>query len=879
MSDAGILTLPPGVPERTLGWDVLWWTTHFIRRPDGLEAGGEWRFTGEQLRFVLWWYSIDERGRWLYVRGLLRRAKGWGKAGALDTPVPTPQGWSTLGALAPGDVVFDERGEPCRVVAVSPVWRDTDCWRVTFSDDESVVVSGDHLWTVEELAKRYRTVTIDTRTLAARCVMRGDGARNFRLPMSGSLNTPEVDLPIDPYVLGAWLGDGDSSGGGITTPDRPVIDRIAHAGFDVRPRANPLRWRVLGLTSLLRSSDLLDNKHVPAAYLRASEKQRLALVQGLMDADGHIDATGTCEFSTTRTVLRDAMVELLATLGVKSYTIETDAHIGDVYYGPAWRVKFTVHDDMPVFHLDRKAARLKPATSRRALHRTRRVVSVESVSSVPTRCIEVDSPSHLFLFGRRMVPTHNSPLVAALGLAELCGPVRFESFAEGGEERPWRAEPYAVGEPIARECPAAWVQLAGVSEKQTTNTMSMVLGMCIESPIVEAYGLDLGISRIYTAAGGRLEPITASAATAEGGRPTAVFEDETQWYFASNGGVELDRVNKRNAGKSTGGTSRVLETTNAHAVGELSVAERTHNAWREHVEGRSRGAQRLLYDSREAPADVDMANEDELMAALRAAYGDSTWVDLERIRDEIWDPSTPPSESRRYYLNQISASIDAWLTEPEWVACVDSHKVVAVGDTITLGFDGSRSRAKGVTDATALVGCRVSDGHLFELEVWEEPHGAAGKDWVVPVASVEAAVHDAFSRYNVVGAFCDPAKWESIIYAWEARYNRQLKVRATREHPMTWWITGGRSTLVVRALDQFHSAVVDREMTHDGSHRLTSHILNARRNPTRSGMQISKENPDSSRKIDAAVAAVLAWQARLMALTVLPQRFAPRRVR
>jgi hypothetical protein len=155
-------------------------------------------------------------------------------------------------------------------------------------------------------------------------------------------------------------------------------------------------------------------------------------------------------------------------------------------------------------------------------------------------------------------------------------------------------------------------------------------------------------------------------------------------------------------------------------------------------------------------------------------------------------------------------------------------------------------------------------------------------DWIVPTVEVEAALDEAFRRFTVVGAFCDPAKWESYVAGWEARHHRDLKVKATAQAPMHWWMTGGRSAQIVRALDQFHSAVVDGEMSHDGSHLLTAHVLNARRTISHSGVQIAKEHPDSIRKIDAAVAAVLAWQARLAAVAAglaANTTWVPRRIR
>src|SRR5690606_38552898 len=109
------------------------------------------------------------------------------------------------------------------------------------------------------------------------------------------------------------------------------------------------------------------------------------------------------------------------------------------------------------------------------------------------------------------------------------------------------------------------------------------------------------------------------------------------------------------------------------------------------------------------------------------------WVPLDRIVAEYWDPDSEPQMSRLYYLNQITHATDSWLSQPEWAACLDVSKVVADGDTVVLGFDGSRRRSHATTDATALIGCRVEDGHLFQINVWEEPPNPPA-DWQVPLA-------------------------------------------------------------------------------------------------------------------------------------------------
>lgn len=464
-----------------------------------------------------------------------------------------------------------------------------------------------------------------------------------------------------------------------------------------------------------------------------------------------------------------------------------------------------------------------------------------------------------------------SPLLAAIACVEALAPVVPDGWDVDGEPvgRPWS------------DIRTPWVQLAAVSEDQTRNAWAPLLEMLREGPVVDEFpGLE-PMETFVNLPTGRIEFVTSAATSREGNRPVFAVLDQTEEWKPANGGIKLAATIRRNLGK-TGGSS--IESPNAYRPGEGSVSESSAEYARKITEGRTRDSG-LLWDHREAPPDTDMADADSLRRGLAHVYGDSAevhggWVDtVNRIPAEIWDPDTHPQDARLYYLNQITHASDAWLSQPEWAGCVDIERVVADRDTITLGFDGSRSRTRGATDATALVGCRVSDGHVFELGVWEQPSGPAGEDWQVPVVEVEAAVHEAFRRWRVVGFFADPNKWESYVAGWEAKYHRQLVVKASQQHPIEWWMQPRKT---VRALEQFHSAVVDGEMTHDGSSALTRHVLNARRRTSRSGIQIEKDNPESSRKIDAAIAAVLAWQARLEALAKgvdNTSTFVPRRVR
>lgn len=448
-----------------------------------------------------------------------------------------------------------------------------------------------------------------------------------------------------------------------------------------------------------------------------------------------------------------------------------------------------------------------------------------------------------------------SPLLGAIAAAEGLAEVVPDGYDANG---------VLVGRPWA-SLRTPWVQLAAVSEDQTRNAWMPLLEMLREGPALDLYpGLEPLETFVNLPGRGRIEFVTSAATSREGNRPVFAVLDQTEEWKPSNGGVRLAATIRRNLGK-TGGSS--IESPNAYEPGAGSVAEDSAEYWRRILDGGVRD-EGLLYDHREAPPETDMADRESLLAGLRFVYGESAvdaggWVDLERIVAEVWDPATDPQDARRFYLNQVTHASDAWISQPEWAGCADAAKVVGK-EPVTLGFDGSRARARGVTDATALIGCRVSDGHLFELGVWEQPAGPAGEAWRVPVVEVEAAVAQAFDRYDVVGFFADPSKWESYIAAWEAKWHRRLRVKASAQHPIEWWMT--RTAPVVRALEQFHSAVVDHELTHDGSFALTRHVLNARRRPTRGGTLVFKEHPDSARKIDAAIAATLAWQARLAAV-------------
>lgn len=370
------------------------------------------------------WASGFRRFRNAYIEV----GKGNGKALALDTPIPTAAGWTTMGAIRPGDVLFDERGHQTRVVGAYDVMYDHPCYRVTFDDGSSIVADAQHLWRTEQRSGPLRIGLHTTARIAATLRYKNGKyqSANHSIPVAGPLATDSVLLPIEPYVLGVWLGDGDSDCARITVDDRDaeLISHLAAVGARIgerqqTPERTP-RYRVSGLQSQLRTCGLLQRKHIPAAYLRATVEERLGLLQGLMDTDGSISKTnGQCEFSTTTEVLAHGVRELAISLGIKVSFRRGVATLYGRDVSPVWRLSFFPPADLPVFRLRRKLMYQAVRHARRRLSGDHRIVACESVESVPVRCIAVDSPSSLFLAGRSMVATHNTPLLAAIGLYGL----------------------------------------------------------------------------------------------------------------------------------------------------------------------------------------------------------------------------------------------------------------------------------------------------------------------------------------------------------------------------------------------------------------------------------------------------------------------------
>lgn len=462
--------------------------------------------------------------------------------------------------------------------------------------------------------------------------------------------------------------------------------------------------------------------------------------------------------------------------------------------------------------------------------------------------------------------TGKDPFGAALVWCAAAGPRQIVDV-DGGR---------IVAKPLRR----ALVQVGANSQDQAKKLL-MVANAMVSDRMKLAYRVDSGLTRTVFGDGSRIELLKASEKSQEGDPATDIVLNEVHHMTKSNGGQALEDVARRNVAKSPALVSaRVLELTNAHQQGQESVGEGAYTSWQDQVAGRTY-LQDILYDSIEAPPGLSLYDQDDIMAGLRAAYMDAPWADLPRLRAEILDARTSEAQTIRYYFNGLATAEDAWveprafddLARPEWI--------VEDGDQIALFLDCSKSG-----DATALSGCRLSDGHVMSLGCWQPRHGEQHEGWLAPREEVDATVREAFARWRVVWCGIDPSPaeddetahsyWMPTIDGIHRDFGRRLKVWATPG-------AGGHSVLFDMRLSSrgarernrlFTEAAMqtaqdideDGSLTHDGDPMLRRHVHNARRRPNQWGITVGKVNRSSRHLIDYSVTMIGARMGRRLAL-------------
>lgn len=396
---------------------------------------------------------VDDEGNREFQEALVIIGRKNGKALSLDTEIPTPDGWRRMADIHAGDYVFGQDGKPSEVLIESDVF-DKPMYLVTFEDGATIKASGDHIWTVQSKKSKktcaytprsrgrytnyrdggwYEATTDEIAERFVRVRKDGKGCEYlYRIPMNAPVEYGEKELPVDPYLLGAWLGDGTSQNTRITICDNDAPEMLLnlmrcgyaikrldyHSKADKAPfyyvDPHPHGWRLEegSFRHGLKTLGVLGNKHIPDIYLQASIEQRWELLRGLMDTDGYCGKNGECEFVQKSKLLAEQVVELCASLGIKASIHSKEATCNGKPAGTVYRVTFFTDKEHSCFKLSRKHARLKDKLAPRMFCKS--IVNVERIPNEPSKCIAIDNDSHLYLAGRQYTTTHNTTLCAAI---------------------------------------------------------------------------------------------------------------------------------------------------------------------------------------------------------------------------------------------------------------------------------------------------------------------------------------------------------------------------------------------------------------------------------------------------------------------------------
>lgn len=365
---------------------------------------------------------------------------------AHGSEVQTPDGPVLIEDIRRGDLVFGGNGEPTRVTAVHPRGK-RPMYRVTFSDKTSVLCDAEHLWEVRDrdTANRFITKVMSTAEIMAAGLKRYDGYR-FHVPLCAEAQYPERELPIDPYLLGAWIGDGTmlyrngrwSKRSGkmveygaqsprLSTGDPFIAEEAARRsipGVEVRQYgpivygfADTLRGAGNRMRDALVMLDLArksEERFIPAIYRQASPKQRWDLLRGLMDTDGHAfrNGGGKSQYTTSSEQLAADVQDLVQSLGGRAVVScpPTPGHGGtlnghEVYRRRLlYRIQIVTRENP--FLLPRKADMWAGGVNNERKSSTKAIVSIAAGPERECRCITVEAPDGLFLTGNWTV-THN----------------------------------------------------------------------------------------------------------------------------------------------------------------------------------------------------------------------------------------------------------------------------------------------------------------------------------------------------------------------------------------------------------------------------------------------------------------------------------------
>lgn len=345
---------------------------------------------------------------------------GIGKLLADDTPIMTREGWKNHGDLVVGDEVLGMDGKFKKVTHVHPKYMcDVE---VEFTNGEIIQCHENHVWRFYDRAKgkeiQCSIKDIEKRTLEIGTPNKRGHRYIFQVPKHGYMEGTPRDLPVDPYALGVWLGDGTNKSPRITTPecDRAIIERIISKGYRLTAANTHKTTGVTtyGFGNLLGKSlrkldmchwDKKGDKYIPEMYLTASIEQRLELLAGLIDTDGTMKYDGRYIYSTTSEKLRDGVCDLISTFGWRYSVTKYEPKLsssGIQGRKPCYTISFNADCLIPCA-VERKR------NTRCIEQRKIAVKAIRRVEPKQGNCITVEGDG-MYLAGRTMIPTHNSAL-------------------------------------------------------------------------------------------------------------------------------------------------------------------------------------------------------------------------------------------------------------------------------------------------------------------------------------------------------------------------------------------------------------------------------------------------------------------------------------
>lgn len=465
-----------------------------------------------------------------------------GKELSVDTPMLTSKGWSTMGALRVGDSVHSPDGPLTQITYVStPEFK--KAYRIRFSAGQEVIAGEEHQWWVHD-RYRNRWLVRTTEEMSRDYLLHpwSGVERRYCVEVPRPLERKAQDLLLDPYILGVWLGDGTSEGGGVTNADEDIHDSLLEAGFSLGAVSNSGITRTyLGLQKKLRQIGVLSNKSIPGQYLLGSKAQRLELLRGLMDTDGYAGCSpnlSRCEFSNTRRNLAEGVLFLARSLGFKPTFREDRATLNGKDCGPVYLVSFTAWSDFSPFRLRRKACLLEPRPVRPTRSSTNQVTSIEEVEPRLMCCIQVAHPSHCYLAGEGLVPTHNTTLAGGIAcyLTTADGEEGAQVYAAatGKEQARYCFQPV---QQIAKKSPDLSPYVSVTTEKvihkptgsyfAAVSSLADVLhGANVHGTIIDELHVHKSgalVEALETGMGSRAQPLSLTITTADDSRTTTIY--------------------------------------------------------------------------------------------------------------------------------------------------------------------------------------------------------------------------------------------------------------------------------------------------------------------------------------------------------------------